>query len=99
MATATRPSPRAELPGVLRELVSSFNDHNLLTWASALAFQIATAVVPFLLFGFGLIGFLHLDSVWTDIAKDLKQHVSPAGFTVINRTAAKVVAQKELFWV
>src|SRR4051794_37601337 len=99
MATATRPSPRAELPGVLRELVSSFNDRNLLTWASALSFQIATAVVPFLLFGFALIGFLKLDSVWNSIAKNLKPNVSGAAFTVINKTADKVLHEKQAFWI
>jgi membrane protein len=98
-ATATRTTARAQLPAALRELVRSFNERNLLTWASALSFQIVTAIVPFLLFGFGLIGFLHFDSVWTDIAKDLKPHMSPAAFKVVNQTADKVVHQKQAFWV
>ena len=50
MATATRTSARAELPGALRELVGSFRKRRLLVWASALSFQLITAVVPFLLF-------------------------------------------------
>jgi membrane protein len=99
MATATRTSVRAELPGAVRELVDSFGERRLLTWASALSFQLVTAVIPFLLFGFGLIGFLNLDSAWTDIANNLKPHVSKAAFTLIDQTAKKVVTQKEIWWV
>jgi membrane protein len=99
MATATRKSARAELPGALRELVKSFQDRNLLTWASALSFQLVTAVVPFLLFGFGLIGFLNLDSAWTDITKSIKPHMSAAAFKVVNDTAKKVITQKQVWWV
>jgi membrane protein len=99
MATATRTSARAELPGAFRELVDSFDRRNLLVWASALSFQIVTAVVPFLLFAFGLIGFLHLDSAWADIAKNVKPHMSEAAFKVVNSTAEKVLHQKQGFWV
>jgi membrane protein len=95
----SKKSPRSELPGALRELIGAFREKNLLTWASALAFQIATSVVPFMLFGFGLIGFLRLDGVWASVAKNLKPNVSPAAFTVINNTADKVLHQKQVFWV
>src|SRR5690242_21790944 len=99
MATATRTSARAELPGAIRELVRSFEERDLLTWASALSFQLVTAVVPFLLFGLGLIGFFHLDNVWADIAKSIKPHMSNAAFKVVNDTAKKVVTQKQVWWV
>src|SRR3954452_1246189 len=99
MSTVTKPSARAELPDALRELVASFNERDLLTWASALSFQIVTAIVPFLLFGFCLIGFLHFDSVWADVAKNLKPHMSGPAFKVVNSTAHKVLHQKQAFWV
>lgn len=99
MATATRTSARAVVPGAGRELVNSFERHRLLVWASALSFQIVTAVVPFLLFAFGLIGFLSLDSVWADIAKNVKPHMSAAAFKVVDSTADKVLHQKQGFWV
>jgi membrane protein len=99
MASAAKTSARAELPDALRELVGSFNKHDLLTWASALSFQIVTAIVPFLLFGFGLIGFLHIDSVWTEVAKSLKPHMSAPAFKVLDNTANKVLHQKQAFWV
>jgi membrane protein len=99
MATATRKSPRAELPAAVGEVVSSFRRRNLLTWASALSFQIVTAVVPFLLFGLGLIGFLNLTNAWTDISNSIKPHMSHAAFQVVDSTAKHVVGEKQLWWV
>jgi membrane protein len=99
MATATQARARAEVPGALRELIGSFSDRNLLVWASALSFQIVTAIVPFLLFGLGLIGFLSLDGAWADIAKNIKPHMSHAGFTVVSSTATKILTQQQVFWV
>src|SRR6476469_9657156 len=100
MATVTKTdSARSQLPGAVAELVKSFEERNLLTWASALSFQITTAIVPFLLFGFALIGFLHLDNVWADVAKAIKPHLSPAAFEVVRSTAKKVVTQQQLWWV
>jgi membrane protein len=99
VATATNTPARAELPAALRELAGSFNERKLLTWASALSFQIVTAIVPFLLFGFGLLGFLSLDNAWSDIAKSIKPNMSAAAFQVVTSTADKVLHQKQIFWV
>jgi membrane protein len=99
MATATRTSPRAELPAALGELVGSFRKRYLMIWASALSFQIITAVVPFLLFALGLIGFLNLTSAWQDISANLKPHMSPDAFKFIDDTGKKVVGQRQLWWV
>jgi membrane protein len=84
---------------VIKELVASFRERKLLVWASALSFQIVTAIVPFLLFGLGLIGFLSLDNVWSDIAKNIKPHMSHAAFTVVSSTAKTVLTQQQIFWV
>src|SRR3954454_14590459 len=99
MATAAKERARAELPAAIRELVRCFNERNLLTWAAALSFQISRSLVPFLLFSLGLIGFLHIDSAWSDLAKNLKPHMSKAAFTVVDDTAKKVVTEKQLWWV
>jgi membrane protein len=99
MATATRMSAKGELPDATRDFIACFQDRHLMTWAGALAFQISTAVVPFLLFGLGLIGFLNLDGVWADISKQIKPHMSGAAFKVVDSTADKVLHQKQAFWV
>jgi membrane protein len=100
MATAAvKRSAGAELKGALRELVKAFGDRNLMVWASALSFKVAMSVVPFLLFGFALIGFLHAGNAWTDIAHNIKPHMSKAAFKVVDDTAKKVVTQKEAWWL
>jgi membrane protein len=101
MATATqrRRTDRADLAAALRELIHSFNDRNLLTWASALSFQLVTAIVPFLLFGLALLGFLSLESVWADVAKQIEPHMSKPAFEVVESTAKKVLTTKQGFWM
>jgi membrane protein len=99
MAVARKPSARSQLRGALQELISRFRQNQLLTWASALSFQVVKAIVPFLLFGFGLIGFLNLDGAWVDIAKSIKPHMSKAAFEVVNDTAKNVLTSKQIWWV
>src|SRR3954454_4483768 len=96
---STRKSARAQLPAATRELVGCIQDRGLLTWASALSFQLVTAVVPFLLFAFALIGFLHLNNAWDDITKAIKPHMSQAAFKVVDDTGKKVITQKQIWWV
>jgi membrane protein len=85
---------------VASELVRGFEEHDLLTSASAISFQIFTAIVPFLLFAFALLGFVSLDSVWQDhVAPHLKPEVSPAMFSVIESTVNKVLHSHQFFWM
>lgn len=100
MATATRSATtREQIRPAIGELVDAFNRNNLLTWASALAFQIVTSIVPFLLFGLGLLGFLSLGEVWGDLGKEIRPNVSAAAYTVIDDTANHVLLEKQLIWV
>jgi membrane protein len=101
VATAARhPGRRQLLFGAFRELFDSFSRRDLLLYASAVSFKVLASIVPFLLFGLGLLGFLNLGSVWsTDVASQIKPHVSKAAFTVIDDTVTKVLTQKQVFWV
>jgi membrane protein len=99
MATAAHSPDRAEVISAIRELVQSFNARNLLTWASALSFQIVKAIVPFLLFSLALLGFLSLESVWADIAKQIKPDMSGPAFQVVDSTAKKVLSTRQGFWL
>jgi membrane protein len=82
------------------EVVDGFHRNDLLTYASAIAFQILTAIVPFLLFLVGLLGFLNLDDVWQqDLAPEIQPHVSGAVYAIFEDTADKVLDQKQVFWV
>lgn len=85
---------------VIRETEAGFRRNDLLTYASAIAFQIILALAPFLLLLVGLLGFFHLDSVWSsNIAPDVKANVSPAAFSLIDDTVRNVLGTKRLFWV
>jgi membrane protein len=83
-----------------RELLAGFERNDLLTYASAIAFQVLTAIVPFLLFLLGLLGFLDLADVWADdLAPDVEPRVSEATFELIDDTVRRVLADRQLFWL
>lgn len=82
------------------EVILGFERNDLLTYASAISFQILTAIVPFLLFALGLIGFLELDSVWAkDLAPEVEPRVSKEVFTILDETVTKVVEEQRAFWL
>src|SRR3954454_22663778 len=84
----------------LRKYVGAYEEHDLLTYASAISFQIITSIVPALMFGFGLLGFLRLGGVWKDeLAPDVKENVSKPAFAVIDDAVTKALTQHPLFWV
>jgi membrane protein len=99
-AHAARVGARDLLFQAFPELVRAFREHNLMTYASALSFQVITSIVPFLLFGLGLVGFLSLDQIWTkDLASQIKPQLSPTAFKFLDESVRKVVTQKDVFWV
>jgi membrane protein len=85
---------------VARQTERGFRDNDLLTYASAIAFQVVLAIAPFTLLLVGLMGFFHLDAVWSkNIAPDLRPNVSPAAFSLIDDTVHNVLRSKRIFWV
>jgi membrane protein len=79
--------------------VDGFEEHDLLTYASAISFQILTAVIPFLLFVFALASIFHLTDVWRDhVEPQIQSHVSPAVFTVIKSAVANVFTGRRALW-
>jgi membrane protein len=83
-----------------RAVVDGFVANDLLTSASAISFQILSAIVPFLLFAFGMLGFLELDDVWRDeLAPDVEAAVSQSAFAVIDDAIGKALGSRNVFWV
>jgi membrane protein len=81
-------------------LLDGFKQHDLLTYSSAISFQILTAVVPFFMFVLALAGLLHLNSVWLNhVAPEIRTHVSPAVFSVISSAVNKAFSGRQLVWV
>lgn len=82
-----------------RALLDGFKQHDLLTYSSAISFQILTAIIPFALFVLAVAGLLHLDSVWRDhLEPEIQANVSAAVFAVISNAVNKVFAGGQGLW-
>jgi membrane protein len=82
-----------------REVLDGFEDNDLLTYASAISFQILTAIVPFLLFVLALASVLHMSDVWHDhVAPQLRANFSPALFAAIKNAVVTVFTGPRLLW-
>ncbi len=82
-----------------RALLDGFEQHDLLTYSSAIAFQILTAVVPFVMSMLALAGLLHMGSVWQHhVAPEIRTHVSHAVFSVISSAVDKALSGRQLLW-
>jgi len=83
----------------LREYVDAYLENDLLTYASAISFQILSSLVPFLLFAFGVLGFLELEDVWrTELAPEVKGSVSAPAFALVNQIVERTLSSQQLFW-
>ncbi len=91
---------RADLRRVLNNVWKDFGDYDLLTYSSAIAFQILYAVVPLVLVGLGGLSALGQRSVYTDhIAPTLKRDLSHDGYAIANRTALHVLGPGRVWWI
>ena len=80
-------------------IVERFREHELLLRASAIAFQVLTAVVPFCLFVMGAAGFAGLSEVYSDdLAPKIQDAVSAPAFSLINETFTDVLGGRHTFW-
>jgi membrane protein len=83
-----------------RDVVRSFQDNGLTNFASAIAFRVVLALVPFLLFLLALLGFLDLEEVWrSDVAPEVKENASDAAFKLIDDTVRQMLSQRRLWWL
>lgn len=84
----------------VRELERGHREHDLLTFASGIAFQILFAIIPLALFGLGLLGGLGLDDQWTsEWAPTVRESMSQAAFQVVDDTVRRALGQQQLFWM
>ncbi|MEA2193697.1 MAG: rane protein [Solirubrobacteraceae bacterium] len=83
-----------------REVTRAFDEHDLLTFSSAIAFQVLYAIIPLVLFGLGVLGGLGLDQQWTrEWAPTVRDAMSPAAFQVVDDTIRKVLGGQQTFWI
>lgn len=84
----------------VREVQRGYRENDLLTFATAIAFQVLFAIIPLGLFGLGLLGGLGLDDQWTrEWAPTVRESMSPAAFQVVDDTVRRVLGEQQLFWM
>lgn len=77
-----------------------FAKFDLLTYSSAIAFQVLYAVVPLALLGLAGIGLIGEQSLWTKhIAHTLQRRLSPQAFTIANKTAQHAMNGDRFAWL
>ncbi len=65
---------------------------NLLTWASAIAFQVLVALVPLTLLGLGILGALGERKVWEkQLSPGIEKRLAHPVFTAVNYAAEKIL--------
>jgi membrane protein len=85
---------------LVKQVLKGFERNDLLTFGSAIAFQVVVAIVPLLLFGFGLLGALGLEDVYSDdVVPNLKDAVSPDVFKVLDSTIRQVLGGHQTWWI
>ena len=84
----------------VQEVIQGFKKNDLLTYASAISFQVVFALVPLALLVLGLLGMFGLSDWWSDdAARTVKDNVSAPVYELIDDTVQKILAERQLFWV
>jgi membrane protein len=82
------------------EIVEAFRRNGLINFAASISFLLVLAMVPFLLFLLGLLGFLELEEVWRkDVAPEIRGSLSDAAFRLLDDTATRVLREKQVWWL
>lgn len=80
-----------------RGVKEGFDRNELLTFASAIAFQGFFAVAPMLLVAAGLIGLLGLEEVWnTTIVPQLQANLTPTTFAFVNEAVLPLLTTQRI---
>jgi membrane protein len=85
---------------IVRVISRRYDEHDVLTFATAIAFKVQFALLPLVLFGLGLAGGLGYDDKWTrEWAPKVKDAVSPPVFEVIDEAAHRALSDRQTFWM
>ncbi|MFZ0040665.1 MAG: YhjD/YihY/BrkB family envelope integrity protein, partial [Solirubrobacteraceae bacterium] len=80
-------------------VLDGFKKNDLLTYSSAISFQILTALIPFALFVLAIAGLVHASDVWRDhLEPQFRANVSPDVFAVVNAAVTKVFTGRRILW-
>lgn len=83
----------------LAAVAGEFTSYDLLTYSSAIAFQVLYAVLPLALLALAGLALVHWESLYTShIAPSLKAALSKDAYGIANRTAMHVMSRKRVWW-
>ena len=90
---------KADVRKLARGVVKDFAKFDLLTFSSAIAFQVLYAVVPLVMLGLAGLGLVGEQSLWTNhVAPALRRRLSPEAFTIAQRTAQHAMNGDRYAW-
>jgi membrane protein len=96
LVTVEELEPRA----LVRKVIAGMEEQDLLTFASAIAFQVLTSLIPLALLVLSIMGFLNLDEVWTnDLAPQVAEQVSANVFGVVDDVARHTLGSQQGWWL
>jgi membrane protein len=92
MATAARRRARKGSVALVAPVAKAFAEHNLLTYAAAIAFQGLISLVPMTLLGLGVLGATGHRSVWREhLAPAIEGRVRPAVYHAVDDTVRRIL--------
>src|SRR6266542_1801998 len=84
----------------LRQLVACFSEHEILTYASAVAFQLLVALIPLAALSMLLMSAAHAGDVWFErVQPAVQERVTPEVFLAVSDAVARVLTQESLLWL
>jgi membrane protein len=84
--------PRGRRNGVVGQIKNAFVEHNLLTYAAAIAFQGLIALVPLTLLSLGVVGATGERRLWTEhVAPTIQSRLTPPVFAGVDYTARRIL--------
>jgi membrane protein len=88
-----------KLRAAVAAIAGEFTKYDLLTYSSAMAFQILYAILPLTLLALAALGVVGAESVYTNhVAPSLKHALSKDAYAIANRTALHVMNGKRVWW-
>jgi membrane protein len=85
---------------LVREVIAGYERNDVLTYASAIAFNVFFALIPLALMAFGLLGYFGLSEVYRDhVAPSLHDALSHNAYALVDSTIRRVLSSQRFFWV
>jgi membrane protein len=90
---------RRRIKKAVAAIADEFTKYDLLTYSSAISFQVLYAVVPLALLALAALGIVGEQSLYTQhAAATLRHHLSHDAFGIVDRTARKAMGPERGFW-